>query len=188
MEQQKAATKRRKEQEAAAKRADTAARRKAERELKEAELASIKKNAIQKDNLARASMNQLMNTHIESIHSYYIISPNKVSDIAKINIYEDFIPKSAPVFSKKKAPNLKKAVKDFSFFLIPLLVWLLLVSLNYESGTITDYLVNMYNLITNHQSSGVDTFSNFSFVNILSNLNQSEYSQWNRYEDRKSVV
>jgi hypothetical protein len=78
--------------------------------------------------------------------------------------------------------NLKKAVKDFSFFLIPLLVWLLLVSLNYESGTITDYLVNMYNLITNHQSSGVDTFSNFSFVNILSNLNQSEYSQWNRYD------
>lgn len=78
--------------------------------------------------------------------------------------------------------NLKKAVKDFSFFLIPLLVWLLLVSLNYESGTITDYLVNMYNLITNHQSSGVDTFSNFSFGNILSNLNQSEYSQWNRYD------
>ena len=111
VEQQKAATKRRREQEAAARRADTAARRKAERELKEAELASTKKTAIKKDNLARASMNQLMNAHIESIHPYYIISPSKVSEIAKINIYEDFIPKSPPVFSKKKAPTLKKAVK-----------------------------------------------------------------------------
>ena len=111
MEQQKAATKRRREEEAAARRANTAARRKAERELKEQELASTKKTAIQKDNLARASMNQLMNTHIENIHPYYIISPSKVSEIENINIYKDFIPKSPPVFSKNKAPTMKKAVK-----------------------------------------------------------------------------
>ena len=108
MEQQKAATKRRREEEAAARRANTAARRKAERELKEQELASTKKTAIQKDNLARASMNQLMNTHIEGIHPYYIISPSKVSEIENINIYKDFIPKSPPVFSKqlKRRPIL----------------------------------------------------------------------------------
>jgi hypothetical protein len=78
--------------------------------------------------------------------------------------------------------NLKKAAKDSLFFLIPLIIWLQLVLFNYEDGTITDYLIKMYELITNHQSSGVDTFSSFSFGNILGNVNQSEYSQWNRYD------
>lgn len=78
--------------------------------------------------------------------------------------------------------NIYKFLKDTSFFLIPLLSWVFLVSLNYESGTVYDYFKNMYELIANHQSSGVDTFSSFSFGNILNNLYQSEYVQWNRYD------
>lgn len=111
VERQKAETKRRKEQAAAASRLATAKRRAFEKKQREEKAARIKKAGIYNDKLARAAMHEITNIHLQDIHPYVLLNPKTASDIAKVNIYEEFEPKPDPVFTKKKTPSKPKAIK-----------------------------------------------------------------------------
>ena len=75
-----------------------------------------------------------------------------------------------------------KVFSDILYFFIPLSIWLILVQLNYSSGGIVTYLNDQYLLITNHSSSGVSSFQSFDFLNFRENINTSESSDWNIYD------
>jgi len=78
--------------------------------------------------------------------------------------------------------NKVKVFNDIFYFFIPLSIWLILVQLNYSSGNIITYLNDQYLLITNHSSSGVSSFQSFDFLNLRENINISESSGWNIYD------
>tara|TARA_A100001015_G_scaffold153353_1_gene170186 strand:+ start:5837 stop:6745 length:909 start_codon:yes stop_codon:yes gene_type:complete len=75
--------------------------------------------------------------------------------------------------------DLKKVINDAIIFSIPFIFWLGLVNFNYESGNLQDYITDLYNLISNHQSSGI---SREGSIFSLSNFVNSEASSWNSYE------
>ncbi len=75
--------------------------------------------------------------------------------------------------------NYKRIGKDLIYFSIPIVLWLGLVNFNYQGGNLQNYIVDLFNLISNHQSSGISRDQN---IFSLSNFNTSEASSWNNYE------
>lgn len=75
--------------------------------------------------------------------------------------------------------NYKRIAKDLIYFSIPIVLWLGLVNFNYQGGNLQNYIVDLFNLISNHQSSGISRDQN---IFSLSNFNTSEASSWNNYE------
>jgi len=78
--------------------------------------------------------------------------------------------------------NKIKVFNDILYFCIPLSIWLILVQLNYSSGNLITYLSDQYLLITNHSSSGVGNIQSFNFLNLRENINISESTDWNIYD------
>ena len=75
--------------------------------------------------------------------------------------------------------KIKKSFADSILFLIPLALWLALVSLRYEDGSVTNYVSSLFDLILNHQSSGTSTFDSSNNQNFIQTVLFSEFSSWN---------
>jgi len=78
--------------------------------------------------------------------------------------------------------NLRKTLFEITYFLIPLVVWLVLVEFNYESGNAIQYFKDQYYLIINHSGSGVSTLSTSQLFNIEQNIFQTEIIIWSAYD------
>ena len=78
--------------------------------------------------------------------------------------------------------NLRKTLFEITYFLIPLVVWLVLVEFNYESGNAIQYFKDQYYLIINHSGSGVSTLNTSQFFNIQQNIFQTEIINWSIYD------
>lgn len=89
------------------------------------------------------------------------------------------------LFSEK---NIKKSLLDLIFFSIPLIVWLLLVSVYYESGSVPQYILSQADLILSHQSSGLEFIAESSNITFLEKLNNSEYGNWNIYDKIRLLI
>tara|TARA_B100000161_G_scaffold265573_1_gene242606 strand:- start:1517 stop:3163 length:1647 start_codon:yes stop_codon:yes gene_type:complete len=73
--------------------------------------------------------------------------------------------------------GIKKVFSDMLFFILPLFFWLVLVSNNYETGNIFDYISDLLSVVLNHQSSGIENTSGVS-----------EVSNWNNFEIFRVLV
>ena len=83
------------------------------------------------------------------------------------------------LFSEK---NIKKSLLDLIFFSIPLIIWLLLVSIYYKSGSVSEYIRSQADLILSHQSSGLEFIAESNNTTFLEKLDNSEYGNWNIYD------
>ena len=78
------------------------------------------------------------------------------------------------LFTEKRIKNLPS---DIFFFSLPLFSWFMLVSNKYQDGNITDYTYDLFSLILNHQSSGIENLSSVS-----------EVPSWNYFEIIRVLV
>ncbi len=85
-----------------------------------------------------------------------------------------------PIIIKKR--SLKKLLNDSLYFSIPLVIWLTLVHFKYASGNLLDYLVDQYNLIMNHSSSGINTVNDKKFFDSIENIMSTEVAIWSSYD------
>tara|TARA_B100001173_G_C16027513_1_gene564790 strand:+ start:2872 stop:4341 length:1470 start_codon:yes stop_codon:yes gene_type:complete len=92
------------------------------------------------------------------------------------------------IFYSWSNKKIKKSLKLLTYFLIPFGAWFLLVNLNYENGNLLDYLSSQYDLISNHQSSGVKEISFWSIESFRDTLLISEYSTWNVYDKTRLLI
>ena len=84
--------------------------------------------------------------------------------------------------------DLKKMFNDLLFLFLPSVPWLALVHFKYENGNAFNYLLDQFNYVLNHQSSGVNEES-VSFINsFIFSLNNSEFINWNFYDRTRLVV
>ena len=81
--------------------------------------------------------------------------------------------------------KLKSAVLDGLIFSIPIILWIILVSFNYEKGNLIYYLSSQLDLILNHQSSGVNLENSNSFIE---KIQMSEYSSWNIFDKLRILI
>ena len=77
--------------------------------------------------------------------------------------------------------SIKKIMNDFSLFLIPLILWLLIVYFKYDEGTLYDYIISQIKFVTEHKSSGIASDINGRFSNYIYNLNNTEFLSWSIY-------
>jgi len=76
--------------------------------------------------------------------------------------------------------EFKKCLKDFSFFIIPAIVWIILVGIKYQDGSIVDYLTNFFYFnFTTNQSAGLKEFSTYGLSDYLFSYQNSEVVNWN---------
>ena len=73
--------------------------------------------------------------------------------------------------------KVKEIFSDVLFFSIPLFSWLILVEIKYQNGNILAYIKDLFYLILNHQSVGLETSS------II-----SEVSSWNSYDNFRILI
>ena len=77
---------------------------------------------------------------------------------------------------------------DLLFLFLPSVPWLALVHFKYENGNAFNYLLDQFNFILNHQSSGVNEES-LSFIDsFIASLNNSEFVNWNFYDRTRLVL
>ncbi len=81
--------------------------------------------------------------------------------------------------------KLKSAVLDGLIFSLPIILWITLVSFNYEKGNLIYYLSSQLDLILNHQSSGVNLENSNSFIE---KIQMSEYSSWNIFDKLRILI
>ncbi len=75
--------------------------------------------------------------------------------------------------------EIRYFAKDALIFSIPLIVWLFLVYLFYEKGSVIDYIINFFNFnFTNNRSAGIDREST-SLVSYVLSYRNSEVIDWN---------
>ncbi len=63
-------------------------------------------------------------------------------------------------------------------FVFPFLIFFTLVAIKNTNFNLFDYLTSYFEIIYNHQSSGLQVNDFFSLENFLQQLNSSEFSQW----------
>ena len=83
------------------------------------------------------------------------------------------------IFVVIKEKKLISILKDFGYFLLPILSWFLLIQLNYEGGSIVNYINDQYVFISQHPSSGANLNIIYTFWD---SINNSEVSIWNIYD------
>ena len=84
--------------------------------------------------------------------------------------------------------DLKKMLNDLLILFIPLVPWLALVHFKYENGNAINYLLDQFNFVLNHQSSGVSEESLSFIESFISSLNNSEFVNWNFYDRTRLVL
>ena len=84
--------------------------------------------------------------------------------------------------------NKKFETINAIFFIAPIFVYFLLVNIKLDSFNIFDYLEQYIGIIYSHQSSGFSLLSSLSLNNILTNLNNSEFSQWSTITKLRVVI
>ena len=84
--------------------------------------------------------------------------------------------------------NYKKVLSDFAIFCIPLVSWLGLVNTRYVKGNFVQYLIDQFNFILNHQSSGAEIVEESVYVNIFDSVFTGEFASWNIYERVRVIV
>lgn len=84
--------------------------------------------------------------------------------------------------------NIKRSLLGLIFFSIPLIVWLILVSIYYESGSVYEYILNQADLVLTHQSSGLEFIEESTNITFLEKLNNSEYANWNIYDKIRLLI
>ncbi len=85
-----------------------------------------------------------------------------------------------PIIIKKRSIN--QFLNDMLYFSVPLAIWLTLVHFKYASGNLFDYLIDQYNLIMNHSSSGVNTINDKKFFDSIENIMSTEVAIWSSYD------
>ena len=83
------------------------------------------------------------------------------------------------IFVVIREKKLISILKDFGYFLLPILSWFLLIQLNYEGGSIVNYINDQYVFISQHPSSGANLNIVYTFWD---SINNSEVSIWNIYD------
>ena len=83
------------------------------------------------------------------------------------------------IFVVIKEKKLISILRDFGYFLLPILSWFLLIHLNYEGGSIINYINDQYIFISQHPSSGTNLNIIYTFWD---SINNSEVSIWNIYD------
>ena len=84
--------------------------------------------------------------------------------------------------------NYKKVLSDFAIFCIPLATWLSLVNTRYVNGNFVQYLIDQFNFIINHQSSGAEINEESVYLNIFDSIFTGEFASWNIYERVRVLV
>jgi hypothetical protein len=84
--------------------------------------------------------------------------------------------------------NYKKVLSDFAIFCIPLATWLSLVNTRYVNGNFVQYLIDQFNFIINHQSSGAEIKEESVYLNIFDSIFTGEFASWNIYERVRVLV
>ena len=84
--------------------------------------------------------------------------------------------------------NYKKVLSDFAIFCIPLATWLSLVNTRYVNGNFVQYLIDQFNFIINHQSSGAEIKEESVYLNIFDSVFTGEFASWNIYERIRVLV
>ena len=75
--------------------------------------------------------------------------------------------------------EIRYFIKDGLIFSIPLFLWLFLVYLFYEKGSVLDYIVNFFNFnFTNNRSAGINREST-SLLSYILSFRESEVVNWN---------
>ena len=81
--------------------------------------------------------------------------------------------------------KIKIVLLDGLIFSIPIIIWITLVSFYYEKGNLIYYLSSQFDLILNHQSSGVNLENSNSFIE---KIQMSEYSSWNIFDRLRILI
>ncbi len=73
----------------------------------------------------------------------------------------------------------KKIFFDSLFFSFPVIIWLLLVSLFYENGSVINYFIEFFNFnFTNNQSAGLKELGYFTLRDYFFSFQNSEVIKW----------
>ena len=88
------------------------------------------------------------------------------------------IPSVLFLISKFDFNNLKKSFTNLVFFIIPFLVWYILIYFKIGTEDFLYYLNNFFGTLVNREDSGVQSALNFSYNTIYENLQKSEVSSW----------
>ena len=76
--------------------------------------------------------------------------------------------------------EINKIFKDFIIFSIPALIWIGLVHLNYENGTVLNYIKDfIYFNFTNNRSAGIKEIDSLSLIEYIFSYKNSEVVNWN---------
>ena len=84
--------------------------------------------------------------------------------------------------------DYKNITKDALYFSYPLFVWLVLLNFNYESGNLFKYFEDLYALVIDHQSSGLQSVSTINVFNLNNLLNTGEVQFWNNYDIARLLI
>jgi len=82
----------------------------------------------------------------------------------------------------------KKIFTDFFIFCIPLTLWLGLVNFKYVNGNFVQYIIDQFNFIINHQSSGAETIEQPVSINIFDSIFTGEFTTWNIYDRIRLLI
>ena len=69
-----------------------------------------------------------------------------------------------------------------------LATWLSLVNTRYVNGNFVQYLIDQFNFIINHQSSGAEIKEESVYLNIFDSVFTGEFASWNIYERIRVLV
>jgi len=89
------------------------------------------------------------------------------------------------LFNEKK---YKKIFNDFLVFCIPLTTWLVLVNYKYVNGNFLQYIIDQFNFIFTHQSSGAEITKQSVSINIFDSIFTGEFSTWNMYDQIRLLI
>ena len=84
--------------------------------------------------------------------------------------------------------NYKKIFTDFFIFCMPLTLWLGLVNFKYVNGNFVQYIIDQFNFIINHQSSGAETIEQPVSINIFDSIFTGEFTTWNIYDRIRLLI
>jgi hypothetical protein len=87
-----------------------------------------------------------------------------------------------------KNKEFKLVLQDTKYFIGTLTPWLILVQFKYDNGNLFQYILDQFNFILNHESSGLAA-NNLTFIDsFIYSLNTSEFANWNTYDRVRLLI